>query len=117
MKKLLNLDLYIKETFDDFKVLIKQFIEKEEDIIIKNKIIINPIITNKKIINTLNLEDVKNENYDGYTVHDLFELINNILKEYQKMNMKKLSKKQMLIKNYKKNLKINQKILNIEYFN
>ena len=78
MKKLLNLDLYIKETFDDFKVLIKQFIEKEEDIIIKNKIIINPIITNKKIINTLNLEDVKNENYDGYTVHDLFELINNM---------------------------------------
>ena len=55
MKKLLNLDLYIKETFDDFKVLIKQFIEKEKDIIIKNKIIINPIITNKIIINTLNL--------------------------------------------------------------
>lgn len=48
MKKLLNLDLYIKETFDDFKVLIKQFIEKEKDIIIKNKIIIIQILQIKK---------------------------------------------------------------------
>ncbi len=78
MKKFLNFDLYIKETFENFKLLIKQFTEKEINIKIKNKIIISPTKINKKKVNTLNLEDDKNENYDGYTIHDLFELINNV---------------------------------------
>ena len=109
--KLLNIGLYTNETFDDLRLLISEFLKKEQEIKIKGYE--SPIhISSKKKMETFNLEDDKNENYDNYTIHELDELIGTIPEgmtiDQYKLVMKKTNaykKLMQILKKKRKNTK------------